>query len=313
MKKNFLLAMALATLCSCSGNSDKEDVENKEMSELIEKVKNSNGSMALITIDGENNKTRGMIAPVNYSSTATISFAFENNENIAVYSEGASMTNYYTMGSGTSAPIKSSGFRLKDNAGYYAFYPYNPDATDKTSVPFDVSHQVMDASNSTANLASYYYMCSEQTVASNGYVFFMLKPIVGFIYARLRIQNFQGNKITKIKMFDMQNPLVVSGTIDLTVENYSYSTTLSKITPSTENTIEISMGNSGEGVIPETSSTYKQIYVIAAIPMGNNIQQLNITAYDDMGNIYSGNAATRNTITGTLNTSVNLQYAGREM
>ena len=87
-------------------------------------------------------KTRSYLIP-DYDGTK---FSWTTGDVAGVYSSGKGLTNFFIddesiSDDGTSATFNGSGFSLKQNTIYYAFYPYSAAALDKTNIPIRYSGQ----------------------------------------------------------------------------------------------------------------------------------------------------------------------------
>lgn len=81
--------------------------------------------------------TRSSLNP----TASPITFAWSEGDKLAVYSSATGMTNFelssIDQNNSAIAKFRATGFNLKGGGKYYAFFPYNGNSTDKSSIPVD--------------------------------------------------------------------------------------------------------------------------------------------------------------------------------
>lgn len=81
--------------------------------------------------------TRSSLNP----TASPITFAWSEGDKLAVYSSATGMTNFelssIDQNNSAIAKFRATGFNLKGGDKYYAFFPYNGNSTDKSSIPVD--------------------------------------------------------------------------------------------------------------------------------------------------------------------------------
>lgn len=278
----FVLASLLATWVSCTNDSDVDlAFDGKGM------------SMATVASEyydmpfDDDMTTRASINP----TSSPISFSWEQGDVLAVYAqEGDGLTNFNIKEIDSQTPshakFQATGFNLKNGELYACFYPYNADATDKSSVPVNYDGQEQSSNNSYSHLGAvdYQYATAKaegSTEAAN--IKFTLKHI-GAI-CRFRITNVPAG-VHYSRMSISHSNIIKSGTIDLT--------DTPTITSTTTGTQNIILGEAGSGISADQEGTLT-VYVMMA-PANLSGGNINIRLYCDKSDmyVYSADVAGKN-------------------
>ena len=194
-------------------------------------------------------KTRSYLIP-DYNGTK---FSWTTGDVAGVYSSGKGLTNFFIddesiSDDGTSATFNGSGFSLKQNTIYYAFYPYSAAALDKTNIPIRYSGQNITNNGDFKGLADYDYMWSRGVTDSEGNVDFpflhlgcvvelKLEAPVSAIYTQVRLE---------LENSTDKSALVKNGIVDITTvdpiinsENVSPTDTIMRLSLNKDEGIKI--------------------------------------------------------------------------
>jgi hypothetical protein len=151
----------------------------------------------------------GTKTTMSVDETSGLSFLWSEGDQAGVYPSDVTGLNLFTLSSGEgtgSAIFDGGGFTLTDAKKYYAFFPYDGTATDKTAIPLDYSNQVATKDNDIVSPMSRDYMWAEAT-SHAGNAGFSFSHIGSFV--RLRLSGLpRGKTISKIQLVPMSSSQV---------------------------------------------------------------------------------------------------------
>lgn len=277
----FLLAIFLA------GCTDKEALQN------IEKGMTKVTMVAPNLQSGDNTalSTRSVLSP----STGGTTFRWGIGDVASVYSSGRGMTNFFIDESsisedGTSARFNGSGFTLSPESKYYAFYPYNAGALDKTNIPIHYSGQNIAHNGSFKDLGNYDYMFAVGNTNESGNVNFDFNHIGCVVEFLLQAPE---TAVYKQVRFELEgainnNAFVKSGTVNVTDENSVFTADNSL---STDTIMRVNL-NGGQGLSIKKDSLLR-VYMMVA-PQNLSDQKIVIRLLDTNSTWYSAKVSGKN-------------------
>ena len=146
------LIMALLSVVSCTADSFLEEVPNP-------------GLQATISAYETDQFTR-----VSFSSDFA-SFTWSNGDKIGIYQQTGTSNNSAVFsiheGGSSSGKFSNSSFSLNPSSTYYAFYPYNVDAT-VSRYPVNFTGQAQTGNGSTAHIGKTNFMRATVNTDNNG-------------------------------------------------------------------------------------------------------------------------------------------------
>lgn len=183
--------------------------------------------------------TRSSLNP----TASPITFAWSEGDKLAVYSSATGMTNFelssIDQNNSAIAKFRATGFNLKDSTQYYAFFPYNGNSTDKSSIPVDYEDITQSGNGTYDHLGvKDYQVASAQAEGSSeaANIHFNFHHL-GAI-CRFRITGLP-NDIAYDRFSITASGIITKGNIDITKENVSINRT------STNTTQVIKLGTNG--------------------------------------------------------------------
>ena len=175
-----------------------------------------------------------------------LSFLWSEGDKAGVYPDEVTGLSLYTLTAGTgtsSATFDGGGFSLTDGKKYYAFYPYDGNATSKTALPLSFAGQVATADNDIVSPMARDYLWAE-AVSDAGNASFKFAHIGSFV--RLRLAGLTaGQQISKVQLIPMYGNLTDAGTFDIT----SHTLTETAATPSRDITTTVTVPDGGTSTI----------------------------------------------------------------
>ena len=243
MKKYLYIAASFA-LASCS--SDDLKLEN----EFFEGESGIVAQVPAFEMEKEDGGSRSTLTP----GSSGMTFAWENDDKLAVYGpSGSTFTNFVmssaTPGAGAEAVFHNDDFRLAPGSTYYCVYPCIYDesnqsytVTPATAFPIDVTGQTQTTNNSTAHLGAVDYVVAKGVAADGTRCRFSFSHLC----AILKLTTTVGDACTISKVTltsgDATRKFTTKGTVDLTSDNPT-------VTPTeTSQSFELPLGTSGAGI-----------------------------------------------------------------
>jgi hypothetical protein len=152
------------------------------------------------------------------NETTGLSFTWETGDKTGVYSTAGGFSLFeLTAGAGlANAVFDGGGFTLADGNTYYAMYPYDGDATDRTKIPLNYAGQSVDGDNDLDAPMDRDYMWSS-AVASTGHADFTFKHIGAFL--RLQISLPEGTAIDQVDLVPMYEEIPQAMNFDISADD----------------------------------------------------------------------------------------------
>lgn len=221
-------------------------------------------------------------------------FFWNQGDVAAVYSSGKGLTNFFIdeesiSDDGTSATFNGAGFSLDANSVYYAFYPYNSSALDKTKVPISFCGQSIHTNGSFSDLGKYDYMCSKGLTNTNGNVNFDFLHIGCVVEFQLKVQQTANYTQVRLELDGKsEQSLIKSGLINLQDESSSIYAT--NQTPA-DTILRVDL-NEDNGIYVKKDSLLK-VYMILA-PQNLSNEKIIVRLLDSQSNWYSARVSGKN-------------------
>lgn len=206
-------------------------------------------------------ESRSTLTPSDWGT----SFSWNEGDVVGVYSEAKGLTNFFIdsetiSDDKTAAEFNGSGFSLQSNNVYYAFYPYEKAALNKTNIPISYEGQNIAQNGDFKSLGNFDYMYAKGMTNNSGHVNFQfshigcviefkIKTPVNAIYTGLYIET-DSTSTTRI---------IKSGTTDITEDTPTIKTNEQS---SYDQGLKISF-NSGKGFYTAKDTTLT-IYMMMA-------------------------------------------------
>jgi len=129
-----------------------------------------------------------------------LSFSWAESDKVGVYSQSGGFALFnLTSGGGTSnALFNGAGFKLNEGDKYYAFYPYDGNATDRSSISMDYSSRIISEQNNLKDIVSFDFMSSEAVADKDSYADFVFGHLSSFV--RLDMTLPRNETVTSIDM-----------------------------------------------------------------------------------------------------------------
>ena len=241
----FLMAMATMLVAACEENLEPVEkpvtpVEEPVVTPIEETQKGVWMTVPPILFDDPTKVSMSV------DESTGLSFLWSEGDKAGVYPDEVTGLSLYqlTVGSGTSsATFDGGGFSLTDGKKYYAFYPYNGNATTKTALPLNFGGQVATADNDMASPMTRDYLWAE-AVSDAGNASFQFAHIGSFV--RLRLDGLTpGQQISKVQLIPMYGNLTDAATFDIT----SHTLTETAATPSRDIATTVTVPDGGMSTI----------------------------------------------------------------
>lgn len=219
-------------------------------------------------------------------------FKWKKGDIVGVYSSIKGLTNFFIdeeslSKDSTQALFNGSGFSLKPNSYYYAFYPYNPSALDKKVIPVSYALQHMNHNGAFADLGNFDYMVSKGETNNQSKVEFEFKHIGCVVECKIKIPTSATYTKVKFETNNNQLQLIKSGSVDITSPEV-------KISNDTEmvDSFQTVVLNSGNGIKIEKDSILTVYMMMAPQDLSGN--KLNIRLIDENSNWYLASVEGKN-------------------
>ncbi len=142
-----------------------------------------------------------------------ITFSWDDDETIGVFPispyQGSQAYKHLERSGddGHVATFDGGGWKIRPNATYSAYYPYNGKLANETTfdkIPVSLKRQVQDGYNNLAHIGDKYdYMCATATAPSEGDIVFNFKHITSII--QLEVTLPEPGVITNVIIFDKEH------------------------------------------------------------------------------------------------------------
>lgn len=255
------LAAALVTLFSCTSDWGQEESpaaignEVQEVQALMPAFEMGDAETKLdMNIQGN-----------------SITLAWSEEDKIGVFPETGDQINFAMSkgAGGSTATFSGGGWALKNNAIYYAYYPFNRECYAgeemKNQVPCSFGGQVQTGENSLKHLGKYAYMYSSGSTPAEGKVTLSLQHLTTLLKLDLTssITASATIKSVTLEVPEDETAFCLEGTIDLTKGTLTPTKTSSSITLACGGDIQFTYSNSASVylVLPPTDLSGKQINV----------------------------------------------------
>lgn len=255
------LATALVTLFSCTSDWGQEESpvaignEVQEVQALMPAFETGDAETKLdMNIHGN-----------------SITLAWSEEDKIGVFPETGDQINFAMSkgAGGSTATFSGGGWALKNNAIYYAYYPFNRECYAgeemKNQVPCSFEGQVQTGENSLKHLGKYAYMYSSGSTPAEGKVTLSLQHLTTLLKLDLTssITASATIKSVTLEVPEDETAFCLEGTIDLTKGTLTPAKTSSSITLACGGDIQFTYSNSASVylVLPPTDLSGKQINV----------------------------------------------------
>lgn len=206
------MILAVVAVASC------QEMENAELPGSSEvTVKGVQMRVPAIEFDAESKSA------MTVDESSGISFTWSDGDATGVYSTtgGFARFNLVTGDGLANATFDGGGFSLTDGSTYYAFFPYEMSASDKTAIPLTYSGQSVTSDNDIVSPMSKDYMWAS-AVSDEGNAAFSFAHIGAFL--RMRITLPEGTDIDKVELMPMYGEVPQTMTFDIKSHTPSVST-----------------------------------------------------------------------------------------
>ncbi len=204
MKASKCLVVLSCLLASCSGTDEITDnVSDGEIRNAVVRIEP-------FVFDGGETRT-----DLTYKDNV-IKFSWDDDETIGVFPispyQGSQAYRHLERSGddGHVATFDGGGWKIRPNATYSAYYPYNgklPNETTFEKIPVSLKRQVQDGYNSLAHIGDKYdYMCATATAPSEGDIEFNFKHITSIV--QLEVTLPESGIISNVIIFDKQHEQV---------------------------------------------------------------------------------------------------------
>ena len=180
-----------------------------------------------------------------------LSFFWSADDAVGVHTTAGGFARFALQsGAGTAGALfDGQGFDLREGETYYAFFPYDLSASDRTAVPLRYDGQVVSGSDDRTALLSCDYLYASGTPDGNGKVRFDFRHVGAFL--RLTLSLPAGTAVDRLELLPTYDEIPTSLTLNLAADA---PTTVSSA-------VSLSIGAEGT-VVPESG----ELVVWAAMP-----------------------------------------------
>ena len=218
MKNGMVLLAMMLLMVSCQAlETEVETIKPETGSENV-KVQG-----VQMTVPGIPFETEGTRAAMAVDDVSGLSFTWSDGDATGVYSttDGFARFNLVTGGGLSNATFDGGGFSLTDGSTYYAFFPYEMSASDKTAIPLTYSGQSVTTDNDMASPMTKDYMWAS-AVSDAGNAAFSFAHIGAFL--RMKITLPEGTNIDKVELMPLYGEVPQTMTFDITTHTPTVST-----------------------------------------------------------------------------------------
>ena len=180
-----------------------------------------------------------------------LSFFWSADDAVGVHTTAGGFARFALQsGAGTAGALfDGQGFDLREGETYYAFFPYDLSASDRTAVPLRYNGQVVSGSDDRSALLSRDYLYASGTLDGNGKVRFDFRHVGAFL--RLTLSLPAGTAVDRLELLPTYDEIPASLTLNLATDA---PTTVSSA-------VSLSIGAEGT-VVPDSG----ELVVWAAMP-----------------------------------------------
>ena len=251
MKISKCLVVLSCLLASCLGTDEITDnVSDGEIQNAVVRI------APFVFDDGE---TR---TDLTYKDNK-ITFSWDDDETIGVFPispyQGSQAYKHLerSKDDGHVATFDGGGWKIRPNATYSAYYPYNGKLTSETTfdkIPVSLKRQVQDGYNNLDHIGKKYdYMCATATAPSEGDIEFNFKHITSIV--QLEVTLPESGVISNVIIFDKQHEQVFVDSAMLNVNTR-------EVTPVHKNSmVELEVKNG-----TEVKADEKVLFYVAMLP-----------------------------------------------
>ena len=239
--------------------------------------------------NGDAMSSRVTLIPSYYGT----SFRWNSDDVVAVYSSARGMTNFFIdeksiSADSTSAIFNGSGFDLKHNEIYSAFYPYDKAYIDKTNIPVSYKGQNMLSDASFKDLGAFDYMWAKGCTDSNGVVNMDFEHLGCVVEYKIKVPTTAVYTSVRLIVSDTESNqrLIRSGKINLDDASPSM-----KMEEGTDTMYKVSLNN-GNGIMYQKDTTMT-VYMMMA-PQDLSQYNLSVILVDKDSNWYSADVQGKN-------------------
>ena len=225
--KYLFLTIAAVLIAGCSDELDRGGAYNPEK-----------GVTAIIPTYPFDGGTR-----VNISDDLQ-AFTWSDGDQLGLYYQGSGSTAHagftITTGGGSTGTFVNEAFILKKSSTYYAFYPFNENATI-ASAPVDFTGQVQNGNGSASHLGGYNYMYTTVNTDVSGNASIQFKNLGSVMQLRLTVSN--AATYTGIDITSDGAEFITKGTASMTDGSITATETSASIHLDFENGITLNEGD----------------------------------------------------------------------
>ncbi len=269
--------------------------------------------------DGEIRNAVVHIAPYSFDECETrtdliykdnkLTFNWDDDETIGVFPitpySGSQAYKHLerSVNDGHVATFDGGGWKIRPEATYVAYYPYNGKLTSETTfekIPVSLKRQVQDGYNNLDHIGKKYdYMCASATAPSEGDIVFNFKHITSIV--QLEITLPEAGVISNVIIFDNQHEQVFVDSALMNVQTR-------EVTPVHKSSmVELEVKN---GV--EAKANEKVLLYISMLPMDS--RPVNITVETIDGKCYGSSYTPKRMKAGyAYHWSISPKYAGEHV
>ena len=180
-----------------------------------------------------------------------LSFFWSADDAVGVHTTAGGFARFALQsGAGTAGALfDGQGFDLREGETYYAFFPYDLSASDRTAVPLRYDGQVVSGSDDRTALLSCDYLYASGTPDGNGKVRFDFRHVGAFL--RLTLSLPAGTAVDRLELLPTYDEIPTSLTLNLAADAPT----------AVSSTVSLSIGAEGT-VVPESG----ELVVWAAMP-----------------------------------------------
>ena len=166
-----------------------------------------------------------------------LSFYWSTDDAVGVHSTAGGFARFALQsGAGTaSALFDGQGFDLREGETYYAFFPYELSASDRTAVPLRYDGQTVTGSDDRSALLSRDYLYASGQPDGNGKVGFDFRHAGAFL--RLTLSLPAGTPVDRVELLPTYDEIPTSLTLDLSKDAPSVLSTAVSLNIGAEGTV----------------------------------------------------------------------------
>lgn len=226
MKKNMFMLLAMMVMVSCQGmESMGEEPIIPGKKDVV--VKGVQMHVPAIVFDEAPSKSAMTV-----NEGTGLTFTWSEGDATGVYSttDGFARFNLVSGNGMSNATFDGGGFSLTDGSTYYAFFPYEMSASDKTAIPLVYSGQIVTGDNDLVNPMTKDYLWAS-AVSEEGNASFSFEHIGAFL--RMRIELPEGTALDKVELMPMYGEVPQTMTFDITSHTPAVTTAATAMTVTT--------------------------------------------------------------------------------